>query len=61
MQAPNDGRKYKQGIVEEHLSHLTFSPSINPKTVELDQQLTQRLKRDLSSQEGYLLRGGTTS
>ena len=34
---PSDGRKYKRTIVEGHLSNLTFSPSLNPKTIELDQ------------------------
>lgn len=33
---PSDGRKYKRTIVEGHLSNLTFSPSLNPKTIELD-------------------------
>jgi len=34
---PSDGRRYKKAIVEGHLSNLTFSPSLNQRTVELDQ------------------------
>lgn len=38
-----DGRKYKKGIIEEHLSQLTFTPNLSSKTKEIDQLLTQKL------------------
>lgn len=40
---PNDGRKYKKTVIEEHLQDLTFSPRLSTKSKELDQRLTQKL------------------